>query len=202
MEVVMKRVSILLLVVCTCFAVTAWSQASSQGGNKIITFDAPGAGMNSGQGTVPESINSNGEITGQYYDENDVVHGFLRAADGTVTTFDVPGASTGVGQGTYPYSVNSRGEITGWFYRETAGTLGTHGFVRDAGGVITMFDGGPNSGTVPLSINSRGEITGAYSNEGFVRAPDGTITTFAASQSTTVPESINSKGEITGWYDD
>src|SRR5690242_18083295 len=49
------------------------------------TFDPPGA-----VGTAPESIN-NGVITGNYYDGSEY-HGFMRAADGTITTFDPNGS--------------------------------------------------------------------------------------------------------------
>ncbi len=58
----------------------------------IITFDAPGAGTGTFQGTIPEDINPAGVITGVYSDANFVVHGFLRARDGTFTTFEAPGA--------------------------------------------------------------------------------------------------------------
>src|SRR5712671_1761069 len=43
-----------------------------------MTFDAPGAGTGSGQGTFPNGINEPGTITGYYIDNNDVSHGFLR----------------------------------------------------------------------------------------------------------------------------
>ena len=45
---------------------------------KITTFDAPGAGTNSPQGTVSYSINSAGVIAGFYQDGNGVSHGLLR----------------------------------------------------------------------------------------------------------------------------
>jgi len=44
----------------------------------ITTFDAPGTGTGSGQGTFPDGINDAGAITGYYIDNNDVLHGFLR----------------------------------------------------------------------------------------------------------------------------
>jgi hypothetical protein len=44
----------------------------------ITTFDAPGAGTASGQGTIPETPNQFGVITGQYIDANNVHFGFLR----------------------------------------------------------------------------------------------------------------------------
>ena len=35
---------------------------------KITRFDAPGAGTSKGQGTIPENINTNGDIAGLYID--------------------------------------------------------------------------------------------------------------------------------------
>ena len=47
---------------------------------KFTTFDAPGAGNESGQGTIGYWINKSGAITGFYVDANYVCHGFLRLA--------------------------------------------------------------------------------------------------------------------------
>jgi len=87
-------------------------------GDKLITFDAPGAGMTagSGQGTLPESISDAGAITGRYIDANNVNHGFLRSPTGDkLITFDAPGAgmTAGSGQGTLPESISDAGAITG-----------------------------------------------------------------------------------------
>jgi hypothetical protein len=72
---------------------------------------------------------------------------------------------------------------------------------------ITLFDvPGASGGTFPRSINAKGEVTGYYfagsTYHGFVRGPDGTITTFDASVGGTMPVSINPRGEITGAYQD
>ena len=68
----MKRISILLLVFCTCFALAAWPQAGPQWGNKIITFDVPGAGTGEWQGTFGQDINDQGTIAGWYVDSGNV----------------------------------------------------------------------------------------------------------------------------------
>ena len=182
-------------------AVTVQTVAQETRREHIITFDVPGASVRSGQGTVPRSIAANGAITGEYYDQNEVVHGFVRTADGSIKTFDVPGASKGNGQGTFSESVNPRGEITGFFYDASKSVVYTRGFNRSANGLITKFDGGPNLGTIPLSINATGATTGSYANEGFVRV-NGVVRAFAVSKFVTVPKSINAKGEITGWFKD
>lgn len=63
---------------------------------------------------------------------------------------------------------------------------------------------GAYQGTQPWMINALGMVVGVYTlpsggANGFVRAPDGTFTTFAVpGAAITVPVSINSKGQITG----
>ena len=73
----------------------------------------------------------------------------------------------------------------------------------------TAFDPPNSVSTNPTGINEAGAITGFYAdanflNHGFVRAQDGTITTFdtpGASQGT-IPAAINASGAITGNYVD
>ena len=50
----------------------------------FITFDVPSAGTGNNQGTLPNSINPAGAITGYYVAQNDSTHGFLRARNGTL----------------------------------------------------------------------------------------------------------------------
>jgi hypothetical protein len=73
----------------------------------FTTIDVPGAGTGSGQGTVPSSINSARAVTGSYKDAGGVVHGFVRAADGTISTFDAPEAAKRLGEGTLAVSINA-----------------------------------------------------------------------------------------------
>ena len=55
--------------------------------------------------------------------------------------------------------------------------------------------------TAPTSINPAGAITGSFGAHGFLRAPDGTFTTFDPPGSTeTMPASINPAGVITGFW--
>jgi hypothetical protein len=158
----------------------------------FTTIDAPGAGSEVGsfQGTIPESITPAGAIAGFYNDANYVNHGFLRAEDGTFTTFDAPGAGTGIGQGTYALDINAAGEVAGQYLDSSTVW---HGFVRAPDGTITVFDA-PGAGTGSLQgtflstiegLNAAGAISGGYSDSngvfhGFVRAPDGVITSFDA----------------------
>lgn len=120
-------------------------------GPRIIEFDAPGAGSipDSGFGTQGGHINLTGAVTGIYADDNNVMHGFLRTPEGRLIAFDAPGA----------------GDVGGLYFVATpAGTWG-------------------GQGTYPFSINPEGAIAGLYADENsvihsFVRAPDGTFTSF------------------------
>jgi hypothetical protein len=190
---------------------------------RIDKIDAPGAGTGEYQGTSVDRgthvVNAEGAITGYYADANWVYHGFLRAPDGKITTFDAPGAGAtpGDGEGTFPMGINADGTITG-FLQDT--NMLTHGFSRSPEGKFTTFDV-PGEGTVVGSwqgayasdINAEGAITGYYADanwvvHGFLRTPDGRITTFdaphagTASGMGTYTSSINSAGVITGPYTD
>ena len=54
-------------------------------------------------------------------------HGYVRAANGTITTFDAPGAGTGAGQGTADGGINTAGDIAGYYL--DAGYV-IHGLLR------------------------------------------------------------------------
>jgi hypothetical protein len=185
----------------------------------FTTFDAPGAGTGAFQGTFATGINPAGAIVGYYTDASGVNHGFLRAKDdrdeeeSTFTTFDAPGAGTGVNQGTFPGNINPAGTIAGYYFDASKVF---HGFLRTEDGTFTTFDA-PGAGTAFgqgtltaffSGLNPAGAITGNYRdasnvNHGYVRAPDGTFTTFDAPGSqATITDSINPAGVIAGFYGD
>jgi len=162
----------------------------------ITTFDVDGA-----QVTFVNDINSAGTITGSYAEVNTETignRGYLRAADGSITKFDVPGAYD-----TAPMAINPAGTIVGSYnylgdlYRDFA-------FLRSADGTILTFTvPGSTSQNIPTDINALGAITGRYRETtaspfaGFIREPDGSITTFKVG-SDTEPVAINSKGDVAG----
>ena len=175
----MKRISILLLVFCTCFALAAWPQAQPQWWHhKIITFDAPGAGTGSGEGTIPWGIVIGGWIQGDYIDSNGVYHGFLRSPHGHFTTFDVPGMGKGAGQGAvHVMGMNQELLIVG-AYLDSNNAY--HGFLRTPHGKFTTFEcpGAGAGGTDAGAVNSDGLISAMYLDSngawhGCVRRRDG-----------------------------
>ncbi|MGH9741085.1 MAG: chitobiase/beta-hexosaminidase C-terminal domain-containing protein [Candidatus Acidiferrum sp.] len=96
----------------------------------FTTLDITGAGT-SGMfpGTIPLVMNGAGDISGFYEDGNGVNHGFVRAANGTVTApIDAPGAGTsGMLPGTISMGINAAGNSTGT-YADANGVF--HGFAR------------------------------------------------------------------------
>ncbi len=184
------------------------SQTTAKPTTKYVfrTFNVPGAGAGPFQGTVPTGILPNGTIVGPFYDSNSAFHAFVRGPRGTITTFDAPGAGTGALQGTAALGMNSAGAITGSVI-DTSYTY--HGFLRSSDGSFTLFDA-PGAGagigeytflgTHGFNINSSGEIAGNYWDvnllaHAFLRAPNGTITTFDA------PGAGNSPGQGTFYND-
>jgi hypothetical protein len=186
------------------------------GAQQIVTFDAPGAGATTFQGTVPLVLNDSGEIAGYFVDSNSVYHGFIRSTDGEFTTIDAPGAGTGYLQGTQVSGLNDDGTVVGFYYDANHAY---HGFLRDVDGTITTIDA-PKAGTASdqgtdvTSINQSGESAGYYQDSkslyhGFVRSSSGKFTAFevpnagkASKQGTVVlyEGGLNSSGETCGFY--
>lgn len=174
--------SALAIFIGVCAVVPAQSQEKEA---TFATFEAPGAGTGSGQGTRTQTINPAGEIAGWYSDANNVIHGFVRDPDGSFNTFEAPGASTGAYQGTYASDINPKGETTGSYY--DASNVG-HSFLRAYDGIFVIFNApragkGAFQGTFATNINAEGAVAGSYFDgkgtlHGFVRAPDGCISSF------------------------
>jgi hypothetical protein len=153
----------------------------------FTTFNVPGAGTGSYQGTgcpgCSRPINLFGATAGYYIDASYVVHGFLRSPQGTFTTFAPPGAGpNGVNcYGDCSLGLNDFGVITG-FYLDANNVY--HGFAG-APGNLTTFDAPgadttPNdyNGTFPVSINDTGIVAGYYIDannlyHGFLLLPSG-----------------------------
>ena len=136
-------------------------------GGSFTTFEAPGADTTPGSfnGTVPNSINDLGAITGEYFDATGFGHGFLRSPDGKFTTFDVPGVG---GFGSTPIAMNLEGAIVGYY---TDSNSSFHAFLRSPDGKFTTWIGpdactGNGSegcfGSGASNINAFGRIAGGF----------------------------------------
>ena len=171
-------------------------RAASSG--TITCFDVTGAGTNqqfsTSEGTKSFGINATAGIVGFYVDANVGYHGFIRAANGTLTSpLNAPDAGTsGFLGGTQAFSINDSGEIAGIYYDSN---FLPHGFVRSASGTFTEFDA-PGGGNFTngnnqtlsisvMSIDAAGDVAGSYydtnlAQHGFLRAANGTFTTLNA----------------------
>jgi hypothetical protein len=198
-----------------CVVLLACSAASAQ---KIITFDAPGAGTGSGQGTFSQGVSDLGITYGYYIDGSGVAHGFLRFPFGGFSSFDAPGAGTAAGQGTFAFSLNPEIALAG-YYIDGNGVL--HGYVRTLFASITTFDtpgAGTSSGqgTYALNINPEGTVAGydfdaSMVAHGFLRHHDGSFTVFDVPGAGTQPGqgtgsssgiALNVEGALAGAYID
>ena len=99
-----------------------------------------------------------GAVTGSFTDANSVVHGYVRAPDGTFTIFDVPGSvSTGA------VSINDKGTVVGSYATPTpSGPYSFHIFLRAANGTFTTFDAPVQSFVLSSGISSSNAVAGNY----------------------------------------
>jgi hypothetical protein len=140
-------------------------------GLTITTFEAPGAAtaswlasvmpLGSGpplEGTNALSINAAGVITGVYTDTGEVVHGFMRTANGkAITAIDAPGAGTGMLEGTVGIAVNTAGYIAG-FYLDADSAF--HGFLLTPPTVTTTtLTSAPNPSTYGQAVAFTAVVT-------------------------------------------
>jgi hypothetical protein len=101
---------------------------------------------------------------GNYFDADNISHGFLRNRNGSFTTFDAPGAGHVPDslEGTYPFGITPPGAISGWYVDDSDVN---HCFVRGTGGEFHTFDvpgagTGPGQGPYVFGINPNGASTG------------------------------------------
>jgi hypothetical protein len=153
---------------------------------RLTTFDVPGAGTGSYQGSgcpgCSRPLNLFGVNAGFIIDGNNVVHGYLRSPAGKFSKFDVPGEGP-QGLGCFAdcsMGLNDLGAVTG-SYLDANNVF--HGYVRSPEGRFVTFDApgadmnpGDFNGTFPVSINDAGMISGYYIDStntfhGFLRLP-------------------------------
>lgn len=131
--------------------------------------------------------------------------------DSSITVFDVPGASS-----TNPVSINNNGDVVGWYCDSVCDDAWarnpTHfrrGFVREANGNITTFDG------IPTGINDAGVIVGYFFDFSadtsglhccFVRERQGNTSVFGVPVVNPaqrfhwgISVAVNNRGEIAGY---
>jgi hypothetical protein len=165
----------------------------------FTSFNVPGENLaappkGSDLGTVPIAINDQGVITGYYWD-GAKTHGFVRAANGTITKFNPT-------MNLEPLGMNDDGVIIG-----SLAPNGRYGFERLADGkFVKLAAGSLGTAITPLGINSAGTVVGEVARAGkfvggFIRRSDGTTRSLNIPHATgTSPLGVNDKGAITGTY--
>lgn len=176
--------------------------ASLFGQSTFTSFDAPGAGTTTGQGTFPVAINSEGVIAGWYFDSSFVSHGFVRDANGDITEFTPPNLTQ-----VFITGINNHGQVIGRGNSPSANV----GFIRSPDGTYTIISIANSSDLGVNAINNEGEVTGYYLDahsfwHSFVRDASGNITVFDDPDATTATGNgtyawtINDRGEVGGFY--
>jgi hypothetical protein len=142
----------------------------------------------------PAAMNDVGWVAGEHFAPHTTqyVLPFVRSPHGRVRMFSVPGT-----RGAEVVGINGSGVVTGNAYGL--------GFVREPDGSIATFNVGAVA-TYPSSINAAGVVAGTAQDsgiawKGFVRAADGSVTTFVVpGSSSTLASGMNANGAITGLY--
>jgi hypothetical protein len=152
--------------------------------------------------TVVNVINNTGAVAGQHGD-GFAGRALIRAPDGKLTDFAVNGAVV-----TIPRGLTEEGAVGG---RYDLPDDSIHGFLRDAAGILTPFDG-PGLGAAEINgMNASNDIVGTYSRDqqqnlgGFIRHPDGSFTVFQVRgdrPSGLRIAGIDDAGEVAGSYSD
>lgn len=167
----------------------------------IASFDPPHSIE-----TTPIDINDDGTVVGVYQETHQIGlarhHGFIRRPSGEIRSYDAPGASGY----TLIRAINKKRTFTGTF---TDGQGLDHGFVQEANGRFTSFDAPGSASSWPTTISDDGTIGGFFFHvgggcggaiaSGFIRAPDGTVTTFDI-ENGVAPKSANTSGAVAGDY--
>jgi hypothetical protein len=206
----------------------AWHGCIREPDGTFVYYDPPDAGTGSGQGTyvapLNEGVSPDGTIVGEYWDNNWIWHGYIRAPDGNITEYDDPyaGSVADSGQGTETFGINPAGEIWGEYIDAS---FVFHGYLRSPDGSFTEIDV-PHAGTGYIQgtgacwpiicfggINPAGTVTGFLLDQnnvwhGFLRTDNGAVKEFDApgagtgAWQGTLPASITPDGTITGYYID
>ena len=156
-------------------------------------FNATG---NQSDGTSVWGINDKGDVVG-FYNDGFYSHGFVRMGDGSVKVVNAE-----CGPSTQAYAINAKGTVAG----VAGGADGLCGFVLPSKGEESDFTIPSATNFYVTGINNDNWISGYYGTAdghtyGFVRSPDGTLTTvsvdgYVASSAAC----INNSNTVTGSY--
>jgi hypothetical protein len=203
----MKTTNASRLVMTLCLLAGAPVPAHADDACRMISIDEPDAVAAQG-GTVIYGVNSEGLVTGNWYDGNGTSHGLLWR-DGKFQSVDHPN------QGPYGltlYYANSHGEVAGNYY-DGAGI--SHSVIydsqRDRFEQLADFPGA--SFNAAGAIDNQGRVAGNYTLDPYLSVDfvawlyDGAYDYFVAAASDqgrlgTLTYGMNNHGTIAGYYID
>jgi uncharacterized membrane protein len=139
-----------------------------QASGRIATFDAPGAGGGSGNGTFVTALDDAGTVVGYYTDNALQSHSFWRTPSGKITTFDPPGYSQSAAVGV---AQNDKKPVIAGNVKDASGNLA---YRRSRNGSVRMLK--PSVIEVD-AMGALGEIAGVYRKnphappQGYLRIP-------------------------------
>ncbi len=127
----------------------------------------------------------------------------LAASPATITSYEIPGAVSVSMSG-----IDAAGLIVGSYLDSNRVS---HGFTRDAAGVLTIIDApgagtATGQGTYTAGVSNGGQIAGSYADSGgrehgFWLGPSGRFVIFDAPDSDeTFASGINDSGQVSGFY--
>lgn len=193
----------------------------------ISTFDPPAtAGTSPGifPFSYPFRFDAAGDLSGVYLDSNDVLYGFVRSSNGTISSFTAPDAAPMPTSTSKSISRLYRHSKFGAKFRSFAqhklrlvggfpSAMKHKASLLQAADITTSLPALPAEidGTAGLAINSPGAIAGIYTDSesglhSFIRMPGGALTEFAAPDAGqgvyqgTVAFAINDSGTVAGTY--
>lgn len=159
------------------------------GDGTITSFDPTGSTATSVHG-----MNDNQVVVGSFKDSNGT-HGFIRAADGAITVYDAPGSAG--------YTVITGINDSGAFAGSYSASGNDYGFIVSPKGKFTSFGVSGQRYTEVTALSSKNVVTGYQNGDNglhlFVRAADGTLTTFDIPHGNDPSAAgVNRKGYIAG----
>lgn len=146
------------------------------------------------------NLSNSGDAVGVYNNADGVIHGFLRAAVGTITPLPDPVVGTTVN---FPLGINNAGDIVGYFTTDPLAEMERAFFL--SGGVYTELFYPGAVATNAQGINDLGQIVGIWFDA--TDTPHGFLLDGGAFSSIDFPgadatyvSAINNVGQMTGAY--
>lgn len=188
---------ILLLAISTAFLLAGTCLAQGS----FVSFDAPHAGIASGNGTFPAAINRIGGIALITTDDSGTTRAYVRHhKNGSYLQIKPPNALD-----TFISGLNTQGQVAGTFINTSRQTLG---YFRSVDGNYVILNPPGSTQTFVVGINDAGQVAGSAYFSGTAKAffwdpaNPGTYVTFVPPGGTTSSAvAINNTGQIAGYTD-